>query len=208
MTFNTPTLMEAYTAMYEMPFNNNNYNYTEFDLDILKQIKEQFKSVGKPVALISPFSAGSNKNWNSVGWLEVVEYLKSIGYYVLHIGTSSDEIIPLVDSRIFDHSFDEVACMLKLCDICVCVENFIHHFASCIKTDTITLQTLNNEHAEHNNVNYIKPKNLNIGFNNRWLMDSQQPERKESMKLITVNDVIKEINKISNKKGFLYNELY
>lgn len=84
--------------------------------------------------------------------------------------------------------------MVDTCDLWLSVDTFFHHFASAIKpTVGICLTPFFNDHAKHFGVLYIEKNCGKNYWERRWWMDLQQPERKECMDLITINDVLEKI---------------
>lgn len=137
----------------------------------------------------------SNKDWNEIRWLKLVNELQKRNYFVIQVGSKKDNQIPNVNSKFLDRPLSELAGLIQMSKIWISVDTFFHHFASSIKPEVgICLTPYYNDHAKHNGVKYIE-KDCGKNFSDRkWWLDLQQPERKECMKLIQVNDVLKVLN--------------
>ena len=136
----------------------------------------------------------SNKDWRDVRWLKLVHELKKKNYYVIQVGSTKDNQIPNVDLKFLDKPIDEISYLVDNCSLWVSVDTYFHHLASAVKPEVgICLTPSYNDHAKHQGVKYIE-KSCGKDFSDRkyWL-DLQQPERKECMDLIQVQDVLKEI---------------
>jgi len=145
----------------------------------------------------------SNKDWEVNKWVQLVNELKKGGYYVIQVGTIRDNQIPNVDSKFLDKPISELATLIEMSKLWISVDTFFHHFAAAINPNVgICLTPFYNDHAKHPGVTYIE-KDCGKNFSDRkWWLDSQQPERKECMNLISIKDVLNEIN-ISRKKRIL-----
>lgn len=151
----------------------------------------------KKIALICTSAAkisglDSNKDWRDVRWFKLIHELKKRNYFVIQVGSVGDNQIPNVDYKFLDQPFDKLASLIDESSLWISVDTFFHHFASSIKpTVGICLTPYYNDHAKHPGVRYIE-KDCGKDFSNRrWWLDLQQPERKECMDLIQVDDVIK-----------------
>jgi len=136
----------------------------------------------------------SNKDWRDVRWLKLVHELKKKNYYVIQVGSTKDKQIQNVDLKFLDKPIDEISYLVGNCSLWVSVDTYFHHLASAVKHEVeICLTPSYNDHAKHTGVKYIE-KSCGKDFSDRkyWL-DLQQPERKECMDLIQVQDVLKEI---------------
>jgi ADP-heptose:LPS heptosyltransferase len=117
-----------------------------------------------------------------------------MGYYVIQVGTSKDNQIPTVDLKFLDKPISQLAWLIDNSSLWISVDTFFHHFASAIKPDVgICLTPFYNDHAKHTGVKYIEKDCGKNYWDRRWWMDLQQPERKECMDLIQVDDVLKQI---------------
>jgi hypothetical protein len=136
----------------------------------------------------------SNKDWRDIRWMKLVHELQKKGYYVIQVGTIKDNQIPNVDLKFLDKPISNLAGLISDSSLWITVDTFFHHFASSIKPEIgICLTPYYNDHAKHPGVVYIE-KDCGKDFSNRkWWLDLQQPERKECMDLITVEDVLKYI---------------
>jgi ADP-heptose:LPS heptosyltransferase len=136
----------------------------------------------------------SNKDWRDVRWFKLVNELQKIGYFVIQVGSKSDNQIPNVNLKFLDKPLPNVADLVDKCSLWVSVDTFFHHFASAIKPEVgICLTPFYNDHAKHLGVTYIE-KDCGKDFSERrWWLDSQQPERKECMDLIQLQDVLNNI---------------
>lgn len=142
----------------------------------------------------------SNKDWEDIRWFNLIYQLKKMNYFVIQVGTHKDSQIPNVDYKFLDKSLSELKFLLENSTLWISVDTFFHHFASAIKPNVgICLTPYYNDHAKHMGVIYIE-KDCGKNFSDRkWWLDLQQPERKECMKLISVNDVL-DVVKNQNKK--------
>jgi len=142
----------------------------------------------------------SNKDWEDIRWFNLIYQLKKMNYFVIQVGTHKDNQIPNVDYKFLDKSLSELKFLIENSTLWISVDTFFHHFASAIKPNVgICLTPYYNDHAKHSGVFYIE-KDCGKNFSSRkWWIDSQQPERKECMKLISVNDVL-DVVKNQNKK--------
>ena len=77
------------------------------------------------------------------------------------------------------------------CDLWISVDTFFHHLASAIKPSVgICLTPFYNDHAKHVGVSYVEKDCGKNYYDRSWWLDLQQPERKECMDLIMVDDVL------------------
>lgn len=203
---NSKTIIDAFFEMY-------GYERQEDDLLIYNGVREknQIDTNGKPIALICSSAAkiqnlDSNKDWRDIRWLKLVHELKKRNYYVVQVGTIKDNQIPMVDLKYLDKPLAGLASLIDESSLWISVDTFFHHFASSIKPNVgICLTPFYNDHAKHKGVTYIE-KDCGKDFSSRkWWMDLQQPERKECMDLIQLEDVIPHIKVKINKIGVLYN---
>jgi ADP-heptose:LPS heptosyltransferase len=157
----------------------------------------------KKIALICTSAAkienlDSNKDWKDVRWMNLVHQLKKLGYFVIQVGTSKDNQIPNVNLKYLDKPIPKLAWLTDNSSLWISVDTFFHHFASAIKPDVgICLTPFYNDHAKHFGVTYIEKDCGKNYWDRRWWMDLQQPERKECMELIQIEDVLE---KLQNKK--------
>jgi hypothetical protein len=202
---NSKTIIDAFFELY---------GYTRNSNDILKynglRESNEILNNGKKIALICSSAAivqdqESNKNWKEIRWLKLVNELQQRGYYVIQVGTSKDNQIPMVDMKFLDQPLSNLASLVDNCSLWVSVDTFFHHFASSIKPNVgICLTPFYNNHAKHKGVTYIE-KNCGKDFSSRkWWLDIQQPERKECMDLIQLEDVLPHIKVETNRVGVLY----
>ena len=219
-TNNTPTIINAFFEMYgEKRESQDILNYTG--------PKTKFENTtGKPLALICTTAAkiggiDSNKDWPEIRWFKLIYKLKQLGYHVIQVGSHKDNQIPLsvsialnapychggVDSKFLDKSIPELAGLIDESSLWLSVDTFFHHFASSVKPNVgICLTPFYNEHAKHPKVNYVEKDCGKDYYDRRWWLDSQQPERKECMNLITVDDVLKAVHETTTtyKVGVIY----
>jgi hypothetical protein len=192
---NSKTIIDAFFEMY---------GYDRDQSDVLKynglrNSNNDINSFGKKIALICTSAAkiqgiDSNKDWKDVRWLKLVNELKKKDYYVIQVGTSKDNQIPIVDLKFLDKPVPNLAKLIEDSSLWISVDTFFHHFASSIKPDVgICLTPFYNDHAKHHGVTYIEKDCGKNYYDRRWWMDLQQPERKECMDLIQVENVLKEI---------------
>lgn len=157
----------------------------------------------KKIALICTSAAkiqnlDSNKDWKDVRWMSLVHQLKKLGYFVIQVGTSKDNQIPNVNLKYLDKPIPKLAWLTDSSSLWISVDTFFHHFASAIKPYVgICLTPFYNDHAKHTGVTYIEKDCGKNYWDKRWWLDLQQPERKECMDLIQVEDVL---NKVKDKK--------
>ena len=205
-TNNSKTIIDAFFDMY---------GYTRWSSDKLiyngRREKNEIQNNGKKIAVICTSAAkiqglDSNKDWRDVRWFKLVHELKKRGYYVIQAGTSKDNSIPSVDEKFYDKPLANLASLVDECSLWLSVDTFFHHFASSIKPKSgICLTPFYNDHAKHPGVTYIE-KDCGKNFESRkWWTDLQQPERKECMDLIQVEDVIPHIEIKKLEIGVLYN---
>ena len=202
---NSKTIIDAFFELY---------GYTRNSNDILKynglRESNEILNNGKKIALICSSAAivqdqESNKNWKEIRWLKLVNELQQRGYYVIQVGTSKDNQIPMVDIKFLDQPLSNLASLVDNCSLWISVDTFFHHFASSIKPNVgICLTPFYNDHAKHKGVTYIE-KDCGKDFSSRkWWLDIQQPERKECMDLIQLEDVLPHIKVETNRVGVLY----
>ena len=201
---NSKTIIDAFFEMY---------GYVRHEDDLLiyngNREKNQIDTNGKPIALICSSAAkienlDSNKDWRDIRWLKLVHELKKRNYYVVQVGTIKDNQIPTVDLKYLDKTLNGLASLIDESSLWISVDTFFHHFASSIKPNVgICLTPFYNDHAKHKGVTYIE-KDCGKDFSDRkWWMDLQQPERKECMDLIQLEDVLPYINVETNRVGII-----
>ena len=192
---NSKTIIDAFFELYGLERN---------DSDILKyngKIDQNPEIVtNKKIALICTSAAkiknlDSNKDWNDIRWLKLTEKLKKKDYFVIQVGSKKDNQIPTVDLKFLDKPISNLAGLINDSSLWISVDTFFHHFASAVKPDVgICLTPYYNDHAKHKGVTYIEKDCGKNYFDRRWWLDLQQPERKECMDLIQVEDVLKKID--------------
>lgn len=198
---NIQTIIDAFFGLYGEIRNENDkliYNgKRDQDIDL--------NLVGKKISLICTSAAkiqnlDSNKDWKDVRWMKLVHELKKLGYFVIQVGTTKDNQIPNVDLKYLDKPISNLSNLIDLSSLWISVDTFFHHFASAIKPDVgICLTPFYNDHAKHTGVTYIEKDCGKNYWDRRWWMDLQQPERKECMELIQIEDVLKVIDKFKKK---------
>lgn len=201
-TNNSPTIIDAFFEMY---------GEKRHTTDILKYTGDKilFENItGKPIALISTTAAkiqnqDSNKDWVAVRWFKLIFELKKLGFHVIQVGSHKDDQIPLtpapagVDGKFLDKSIPELAGLIDEAKLWISVDTFVHHFAASVNPYSgICLTPYYNNHAKHPGVKYIEKDCGKNYYDRRWWLDLQQPERKECMNLIKLDDVL---NVIKNK---------
>lgn len=176
------------------------YGYKRSDKDVLKynglRESNDLQNGDKKIALICSSAAkiqdiDSNKNWKEIRWLKLVNELQQRGYYVVQVGSFKDNQIPMVDLNFLDQPLPKLASLVDECSLWISVDTFFHHFAASIKPESgICLTPFYNDLAKHPGVKYIE-KDCGKDFSSRkWWLDLQQPERKECMDLIQLEDII------------------
>lgn len=194
---NSNTIIDAFFEMHGYKRDNEDvlvYNG-------IRLLNNDINSFGKKIALICTSAAkiqgfDSNKDWKDIRWLKLVNELKKKDYFVIQVGTSKDNQIPIVDLKFLDKPIPNIAGLIESSSIWISVDTFFHHFASSIKPEVgYCLTPFYNDHAKHPGVTYIEKDCGKNYWDRRWWMDLQQPERKDCMDLISVDDVVKEIFK-------------
>jgi hypothetical protein len=187
---NSPTIIDAFFGMYgEKRDNSNVLRYTG-------EITHFNNIYGKKIALICTTAAKihdieSNKNWVDIRWFKLINKLKDLNYFVIQVGSENDIQIPNTDLKFLGRSIGELAGIIKSSDIWLSVDTFFHHFASSIKPSVgICLTPFYNDHAKHPFVKYVEKDCGKNYFDRRWWLDLQQPERKDCMNLIQIDDVL------------------
>ena len=96
----------------------------------------------------------------------------------------------MVDLNFLDQPLPKLASLVDECSLWISVDTFFHHFAASIKPKVgICLTPFYNDLAKHPGVKYIE-KDCGKDFSSRkWWLDLQQPERKECMDLIQLEDI-------------------
>jgi hypothetical protein len=192
---NVKTIIDAFFGLYGVKRSNED----KLIYSGLRESDNTLNVSNKNIALICTSAAkiqnqDSNKDWKDIRWMKLVYELKSMGYYVIQVGTSKDNQIPIVDLKFLDKPISQLAWLIDNSTLWISVDTFFHHFASAIKPDVgICITPFYNDHAKHPGVKYIEKDCGKNYWERRWWMDLQQPERKECMDLIQVDDVLKEI---------------
>jgi len=188
---NSKTIIDAFFELY---------GHKRLTTDVLiyngRRESNGVKNEDKKIALICSSAAkindiDSNKNWKEIRWLKLVNELQQKGYYIVQVGSSKDNQIPMVDLNFLDQPLPKLASLVDECSLWISVDTFFHHFASAIKPEVgICLTPFYNDLAKNPGVKYIE-KDCGKDFSSRkWWLDLQQPERKECMDLIKFEDVI------------------
>jgi len=201
---NSETIVDAFFDMYGIK---------RLETDALRylgnRVKIDINTSDKKIAIISTSASKhdgkhSNKNWVSIRWMKLVNELKLRGFYVVQAGSEPDDQIPNVDLKFLDKPLENLAWLIEQSDLWISVDTFLHHFAASIKPSIgICLTPFYNDHAKHPGVTYIEKDCGKNYHDRRWWLDWQQPERKECMELISLNDVISAtpiIKKLVNKE--------
>jgi hypothetical protein len=191
------------------------YNVPREKTDVMKYNGPKVKfnnTSGKPIVVVSTTAARvngneSNKNWKDIRWFKLIYHLRNLGYHVIQAGSHKDNQLPLhicpydyhcpagVDEKFLDKSIAELAGLIDEASLWISVDTFFHPFASSIKPETgICLIPFYNDYVKHPKVTYIEKDCGKNYYNRRWWLDYQQPERKESLGLIQVEDILKAIN--------------
>lgn len=193
---NSKTIVDAFFEMY---------NFERNDSDVLKYNGRREENpdvpIDKKTVLICTSAAklynqDSNKDWSDIRWFKLIHELKKEGYYVIQVGSKNDNQIPNVDLKFLDRPIHNLAKLIDDCSLWISVDTFFHHFAASIKPNVgVCLNPFYNDHAKHPGVKYIE-KDCGKNYSDRkWWLDIQQPERKECMNLIQVNDVLNVVKK-------------
>jgi len=201
---NSKTIVDAFFEMY---------GYERTKNDVLKYTGKREENPDIPqdkkIALICTSAAkvqglDSNKDWRDIRWLKLVNELQKMGYFVVQVGSKPDNQIPNVNLKFLDKPLPNIADLVDRCSLWVSVDTFFHHFASAIKPQVgVCLTPFYNDHAKHSGVTYIE-KDCGKDFSERrWWLDLQQPERKECMDLIKIEDVLNSINEKTSKLKIL-----
>jgi len=192
---NSKTIIDAFFELYGKKRTEKNILKYNGESTIVQEL------LNKKLALICTSAAkiqnqDSNKDWRDIRWFKLIHELKKMGYFVVQVGTTKDNQIPNVDYKFLDKPLSELKFVIENSSLWISVDTFFHHFASAIKPNVgICLTPFYNDHAKHPGVTYIE-KDCGKNFSDRkWWMDLQQPERKECMDLIMVDDVLKNIEK-------------
>lgn len=215
---NPKSLAEGFCRVYGKIYNEDNFSMKEIynNKSVIDKINEEIKNnIGNSKYVCLSIHASknnniiSNKNWNDTYWMQVIFYLKKMGYKIVYIGSkTSVQFIPHVDYYITDRTQEELIEVLTKSSFTLCVDTYTHHLCSYINAPVICLNTYNNEHAMHNNCTYITKKDESVKvYTNKWWLDIQQKERKNSMNQITVEDVIGKMNDFILQDKMLYKEL-
>jgi len=191
---NSKTIIDAFFKMY---------GYNRNDNDVLKYngVREPVEEIPRfqKFALICTSAAkiqglDSNKDWRDIRWMKLVNELQKQGFFVVQVGAKGDNQIPNVNLKCLDLPISKLAYLIQESSLWFSVDTFFHHFAASINpTVGICLTPFYNDHAKHAGVTYIERDCGKNYYERRWWLDLQQPERKECMDLIQVNDVVKEI---------------
>lgn len=195
---NSETIIDSFFEMYGETRNENDSLVYEGDKVYNNEIPKNKKwgLICTSAAKIN--NQDSNKDWKDIRWFKLVNELKKLDYIIIQVGSKSDNQIPNVDFKFLDRKISELAGLIDECSLWITVDTFFHHFAASIKPEVgICLTPFYNNHAKHKGVKYIEKDCGKNFYDRRWWLDSQQPERKECMDLIHVNDVL---NKIKTKK--------
>lgn len=188
---NSKTIVDAFFGLYGVERKDSDvliYTGTKIPVEELESIDS--------IALISTSASrqngkSSNKDWVSIRWMKLVNEMKEKGFYVIQVGSFSDDQIPNVDFKFLDRPLENLSWLINKSSIWVCVDTFFHHFAAAIKPEVgFCLTPFYNDHAKHPYVTYIE-KDCGKNFHGRrWWLDAQQPERKECMELIKFEEVL------------------
>lgn len=188
---NSPSIIDAF-------FSANGYKRTIDDVLVYNGKREsntEFEKI-KNIALICTSAAkinglDSNKDWRDIRWFKLVHELQKRGYYVVQVGSHNDNQIPNVNYKFLDRPLPNLVSLIDDCDLWISVDTFFHHLASTIKPSVgICLTPFYNDHAKHVGVSYVEKDCGKNYYDRRWWLDLQQPERKECMDLIMVDDVL------------------
>lgn len=185
------TIIDAFFNMYS-------YKRTKDDVLKYKGKREHSSEITttKKIALICTSAAkvnglDSNKDWKDIRWFKLVHELQKKEYYVIQVGSKSDNQIPNVDHKFLDQSLSNLAGLVEKAELWISVDTFFHHFAAAIKPESgICLTPFYNNHAKHPGVHYIEKDSGKDFSERRWWLDLQQPERKDCMDLIRLEDVL------------------
>jgi hypothetical protein len=188
---NSKTIIDAFFEMYD-------FERESSDILIYKGLREDNPDVplNRKLALICTSAAkiqnqDSNKDWKDIRWFKLVHELKKQDYYVIQVGSKNDNQIPNVDLKFLDRPLGNLAKLVDDSSLWLSVDTFFHHFASAVKPEVgICLTPFYNDHAKHNGVRYIEKDCGKNYFDRKWWLDLQQPERKECMYLIQIDDVL------------------
>lgn len=96
------------------------------------EVYEEPKRVVKYVVAVHPYSHklpnGKTNPKNYPYWKQLVEALKSRGFYIIQVGIAGEEPVG-ADEMIFNASNERLKEVLDRCDTFICVDSFFQHFA-------------------------------------------------------------------------------
>lgn len=190
---NAPTLKDAYCNLYGLEYKGEKtFSYVKEQTQFNFTPEKKYVIIAPSAARINDIS--SNKNWNAVDWMNVVYYLQKLGYNVVQLYKNGDEVIPNTQ-LVNNPSIEETYVYITQCSFWIAIDSFIHHFATSIGKRGVCITPQNNQHAYHPYNLYVEGK-VDVALNNKWWLDSQQPERALSMKAISYHDVVRTINEL------------
>ena len=184
----------------------------------IESVKKKINS-DKRLFIINPCAVAKSKNWrnwSTEGYAACADYISdNHGMQVILTGGNSqleidtaNQVISLCKSAeplnlVAATSIDEMVALLKLADIVVAPDTGPVHIASALGTDTIGLYASTNPEraGPYNHERFIVNKypQALLEYNNKTVEDASWGERiktAECMKLITVDDVILQIENV------------
>ncbi len=194
----------------------------DWQLPVSETARETMKKqlpMDKKLFIINPCAVAKSKNWrnwSAEGYAAIADFVSdSLGMQVVLSGGSSqlendtaNKIISLCASArplnlVASTSIDEMVALLQLADIVLAPDTGPVHIASALGTDTIGLYASTNPEraGPYNHQQYVANKypQALLKYNNKTIEDAPWGERiktAECMTLITVDDVIQQIQKI------------
>ena len=192
---------------------------------ITKRLPIKESTADKKLFVINPCAVAKSKNWRNwtvEGYAAVVDYVSDkYDMQVVLTGGSSqlekdttEKILFLCKSSepvnlVASTSIDELVAILHLADIVLAPDTGPVHIASALNTDTIGLYASTNPDraGPYNHKQYVVNKypQALLKYNNKTVEKAAWGERiktAECMALITINDVIKQIDKIIEKQTY------
>jgi ADP-heptose:LPS heptosyltransferase len=175
---------------------------------------ERFKGLRMVLVNNSGIIGTMTKSWSLRSWEEIIKYLKSMGLYVVQVGTPTETEIPGIQDR-FSGTIHETAALMKRAKFNIFIEGGLVHVAKAVKKKSIVLfgPTPIHVFGYPENINLRgkdctpcwHPRGVKFDWNKVCAITRQQAivDTPACMRSLEISDVKKAVNSLLVENGIL-----